>query len=389
MRILMLNHNVPFVGGGTFYRAFELGRFMARRGHTVTLLSSSKSQILRFRDKQIDGVRLVECPGILPTKWRYGYDYYESFRRINWIANLDFDIVHAFDSRPTVIYPALFAKKHGARLIMDWCDWFGRGGSVEERTNPLLRSILRPLENYYEENFRRYADATTVISPTLERRALEMGIPATSILQLPNGIDPKKLIPKDRAKARHRLSLPSNVPIIGYLGSLFPSDADLMLQAFYKVKEIQTNAQLILIGNPKSKIPEIDGITVTGFIYQKDLNDYLAACDILWLPLSDTIANRGRWPSKIVDYFAVGRPTVACAVGDLTELLKNTQAGVTSAANSDDFAKLTLSIMKNSQWMDRLGNNARRVIEIELNWEILAEAVEEHYLKRFDGNDEM
>ena len=229
MRILLLNHNVSFKGGGTFYRALELGRFLIRRGHWVTLIASSPKPIIRVSERIIDGVQLIELPGFLPIRWRYGYDYFEALMRIQWISHSQFEIVHAFDSRPTVIYPALYAKGRGARLVMDWCDWFGRGGSVEERSNPLLRVILRSLESYYEENFRHQADASTVISPTLEKRALELGIPAETILQLPNGVDPEKLQPQDKLQARHKLNLPREVPIIGYLGSLFQADANLMI----------------------------------------------------------------------------------------------------------------------------------------------------------------
>ena len=204
MRILMLNHNVSFVGGGTFFRAFELGRFLVKRAHHVTVLASSASQIFQFKSRKVDGVHLVEGPGLLPTRWRFGYDYYEALRRIQWISHSDFDIVHAFDNRPTVVYPALLAKRRGACLIMDWCDWFGRGGSVEERPNPLLRFILRPLENYYEENFRKKADASTVIGQTLEQRALRLGLPPETILRLPNGTDPIRLKPFDKMKVRQK-----------------------------------------------------------------------------------------------------------------------------------------------------------------------------------------
>ena len=322
---------------------------------------------------------MTEAPSFLPTRWRYGYDYYEALRRIQWISHRHYEIVHAFDSRPVVIYPALFAKRRGARLIMDWSDWFGRGGSVEERSNPVLRTILRVLETYYEENFRCQADSTTVISSTLEARALNLGILSKTILRLPNGTDPEQIRPQDQKTARNKLNLPLDALILGYLGSLFPRDADLMVQAFSQVREIHLDARLIVIGNPKTQIAISDGMMLLGFIAQSELNDYLAACDILWLPLSDTIANRGRWPSKIADYFAAGRPTVACAVGDVGSVLEKTQAGVASAPNPTSFARDTLDLMQDDELMARSALNARRAAEHEFNWKNLAQSVEAQY----------
>jgi glycosyltransferase involved in cell wall biosynthesis len=262
---------------------------------------------------------------------------------------------------------------------MDWCDWFGRGGSVEERSNPLLRAVLRPLESFYEENFRHQADASTVINSALETRIRNLGIRDESILRLPNGVDPEKLQPQDKQGARHTLNMPENAPIIGYLGSLFPADATLMLQAFSQVREVHPDALLIMIGNPKAQLINVQGLIRTGFVSPSELSTYLAVCDILWLPLSDTIANRGRWPSKITNYFAAGRAVVACAVGDMAAVLEKSQAGIATAPTSTEFAKHTLCLLQDQKMMTDMAVNARRAAELDYNWKHLAQSVEKQY----------
>jgi glycosyltransferase involved in cell wall biosynthesis len=54
----------------------------------------------------------------------------------------------------------------------------------------------------------------------------------------------------------------------------------------------------------------------TGPLAYDQINPYLSACDVCWLPLCDSGANRGRFPFKLGDYMAVGKPVVATAVGD-------------------------------------------------------------------------
>jgi glycosyltransferase involved in cell wall biosynthesis len=380
MRVLILNHNVAFRGGATFYRAFHIGKGLTERGHYVTLIASTAKWRLRFNSICYGNMRLLEVPSLLPPRWRYGYDYYEALRRISWIGKSEYDIIQAFDSRPVVIYPALFSQNQGARLVMDWSDWFGRGGAVEERKNSITRFILRYLETYYEENFRKKADANTVINSSLEKRAITLGVDPETILRLPNGSDPTKLYPLDRDELRLSLGLPINVPILGYMGSLFPNDAILLAQAFSILRVEQPEALIILMGNPKADVQISDGLIRTGFISYYDLNRYLAVCDLLWLPLSDSLANRGRWPSKITDYFAVGRPTVSCAVGDIPEVFAETQAGVATEPTPESLASASLSLLDDPDLLQRLGMNARRAAETRYNWNSLIKTVENMYL---------
>ena len=129
MRVLYLNHNV--VGSGTYSRAFHLGRQLALKGHQVTLVTTSRSERFSARSYARDGVEIIEAPDVLSGRARTGWDPYNTLVRIRTLNDRDFDIVHAFDSRPAVIYPALAtAKRSKAAFFMDWADWWGRGGWI-------------------------------------------------------------------------------------------------------------------------------------------------------------------------------------------------------------------------------------------------------------------
>ena len=381
MQILFLSFNVAYKGGATFYRAMHLAQGLACLGHQVTLIASSPGNMVRFSQKVKKGFRLVEAPGIFPTRWRHGYDPYETLRRVKWVSQRTFEIVHAFDSRPVVIYPALFAHRKGSRLIMDWCDWFGRGGAAEQRANPILRTVMRYADTYYEEAFRRRADATTVINTALEQRALHLGIPSATIYRLPNGADTENIRPIDQQAAQTALGLSGNAPLLGYVGALFPGDARLLSEAFLMVQEAKPQARLLIIGNPKVNLPPQEGVIKTGFVTYEQLNLYLASCDILLLPLTDNLANRGRWPSKIGDYFAAGRPTVACAVGDMPQVLEETGAGLTTDPAVQPFAAGILRLLDDPSLRFQMGKKARHAAESRYNWQTLVNQVENLYLK--------
>lgn len=375
----MFTHNVAFTGGGTFFRALRLAQHLTAYGHEITLVASAALAHWRFSERQESGVALVEAPGLLPKRWRYGYDFYEVARRLLWTLGRRADIVHAFDCRPVVIYPALALQSAGARLVIDWCDWFGRGGAVEERSQPYARVLLRYLETYYEEAFRRRADATTVINSALHARAEALGVPPNSILRLPNGADPQAIRPLDRDQARLALGLPQQAPLFGHLGSMFPADRDLLAATFELVKRRYPLAGCVLIGNPKNDLPQISGVIRAGFVSPETLNLYLAACDVLCLPLTDTVANRGRFPSKLADYFAAGRPVVASAVGDVAKLLEQTEAGLVTPPSAHALAAGIETLLADAPRRALLGQNGRRAAEFEYNWRTLTGHVDNLY----------
>jgi glycosyltransferase involved in cell wall biosynthesis len=249
MKVLMLCYNTTSKGG-TYWRALQLARGLAKRGHVITAVFTSRDRHARFatRSDVQDGVTLVESPDLTHGPLRSGWDPYNTLARLRWGRDQVFDIVHAFEARPTVIYPALAWQRRGTKLVLDWCDWFGKGGSVEERPNRTIRTVLRPVETYFEEHFRTRADGTTVINSLLRERVIQLGVKPETIFFLPNGCDVDTLRPLPQAEARRRLGWPPDVPIVGYIGALFQRDAALMAKAFDRYKRLEPRARLLVAG---------------------------------------------------------------------------------------------------------------------------------------------
>jgi glycosyltransferase involved in cell wall biosynthesis len=381
LRILMIVFNQA--GRGTFWRAYYFGRSLAARGHSVTLLATSPDARLRLSERQVEGLRLVLAPDLLPGPLRSGWDLWNIARRLGWMAGRKFDIVHAFEARPAVLIPALVAQSSGARLVMDWCDWFGRGGSVEERPSRLIRLALGPIETFFEEHFRIRADASTVINRVLYKKAQALGVDPRSILLLRNGT--KTDVPElTRVSAREQVGLPVQGAILGYVGGSYQRDAELMAGALEIVSRAKPDVRLLLAGyfNRDIEVLLTDPTSVirTGPIQVDQLYTFLSACDVCWLPLRDTGANRGRWPLKLSDYMAVGRPVVATDVGDLAEIVGRHELGVITRDNPDDFAAATLALLANPIRQQALGQSARRAAEEVFNWDRLTDDLEQHYL---------
>jgi glycosyltransferase involved in cell wall biosynthesis len=334
-------------------------------------------------------VTIVETPDLLFGALRSGWDPWEVLNRLYWLRGRRFDLVHAFDCRPTVLIPALWLR-HGQHvpLIMDWEDWLGRGGSVEERKNRLVRAVLRPVETYFEERFRTQADGTTVICSTLREKAIALGVSQDEILTLRDGADVEGLLPLNRDICRRELGLSAQEPAIGYIGAIFYRDAQLMARAFDCVRQSVPDARLLLIGYVNVLAEEMvrspGSILRTGVVDHRLLNLYLAATDLCWLPFVDSGANRGRWPLKLNEYMAAGRPTVATAVGDVKSVMEQYAIGMLAKDTAEDIAEKTVYLLRDRPRRDHLGANSRQIAEEVFDWKLRAADLEQFYERVLD-----
>lgn len=391
MRILILNHNVAWKGGGTFFRTYHYGRHLARRGHAVTLLTTSPQARWGFRERVADGgLRMIETPDLLWGMGRSGWDAWNTLNRIAyiWRHHREWDIVHAFDSRPAVVLPALYAQRvHRLPLVMDWCDWWGRGGTNTERPNPVIRTVMAPIETFFEEAFRGYPDGTTVLGLPLYQRALRLGVSKERMIELGQGCDLEGIVPLDPVEARRRVGLPENGVYLGYLGVLRHKNLPFLLDIMEIVRARSgQDVKLLLIGNHKVDLTPAwqrgaqAYIIETGWIDYEEVAVYLSASDVLLLPLLDTVANNGIWYSKTNDYLAAGRPIVSTRMEVLVDLWERRRPGLLAGKDDPEcFAEAVLTLLRDPDLRRELGANARRVAEEEFDWRQLAAKLEGFY----------
>ena len=377
MRLLVLNHNVAF--SGTFFRSHQMAREMSRRGHDVTFVTTSRTSRFRSRWREIDGVRTLEAPDLLVGPGRTGWDPYNALRRIGAVGGRRFDVIHAFDCRPVVIGPALWLRRRtGAALVLDWADWWGRGGRIEERSGWVVRTFFGPVETWFEESFRGRADGSTVISSALEGRLRSLGIPAEEILRVPNGSDTDRIRPGDRAIARRALGVAAGDPLVVHVGVLTRGDGRLLMEAFRAARARHPGARLVLVG-PAAPVEDAPGVTRAGFVPFERLQEWLAAADLCVIPLEDTVGNRGRWPGKVNDYLAAGRPTLMTDVGDAPGYLERAGAGWAAPAEAGALGARLAELLADGSALEAAGSRARELAETELSWSRIGERVERVY----------
>jgi glycosyltransferase involved in cell wall biosynthesis len=350
------------------------------RGHDVTLVTTSKSARLSPHSYDRDGLEIMEAPDMMSGRARTGWDPYNTAVRIRTLNGRDFDIVHAFDSRPAVIYPALaVTRRTNAAFFMDWADWWGRGGWIHDRSGWLVRTFFGPIETWFEEAYRRRATAITTISHALRQRSIALGIPAEKVKRIQQGCDIELVQPRDRGMARQRLQLARESRLVLHVGVLTRSDYQFLRSTFAKVRADDPKVTLVLAGRTGIPISNEPSVIVTGELEFDQLLDWLAAADVCVVPARDTIGNRGRWPSKLNDYLAAGRAVVMPEVGDAGVMVKQRGAGWATSPEMDGFARGIRSALQEHDRRIQAEAGARRLAEEELAWPRVTEELIEFY----------
>jgi len=383
----MLVHNTV-LGSGTFFRAHGLARGLTRRGHQVTLVGASRQAGLATKTTVLNGVEIVEPACLLPHRLRHaGLCPLDLLTRIRLVGSQDYDLVHGFEHRPTVLIPALLtANRQRTPYIHDWADLWGWQGIAGQR-GLLSRFTLGALDAALEPKVPWMADGVTVVNSYLAERLLQAGIPAERLRIIPPGSSPEPEPPIPVSEARQVWGLPLGAPIVAYVG-ISTYDDDLVVEVWRLLKPAVPGLVLLLGGQVAGRTwrrlaldIQAGSIRLLGMLPPDQIHGALSAADVLLLPFTGRGINLGRFPNRIGEYLAANRPIVTNATGDLGKLVTAHSLGAAVADDPLLFAEAVAELFASPQAARECGLRARQLAEGTMNWDHHAQAVESLYLE--------
>jgi glycosyltransferase involved in cell wall biosynthesis len=388
MRILLIVHHRRWRAA---YRPRVIAGELARRGHQITMVVTADKERWRFRETiEADGVRVVESPDMTWGRLRAGWDPVCALRRVFWLWQNGeaYDLIHLFETRPGTILPGLVERwRSGATTVIDWIDWWGRGGSISVKRPMWYRVLFAWVETFFEEHFRTYADGTTTISYGLRNRAITLGIDPSTILHVRNGADLKLFVPRPMEEGRRRLGLPADAFIIGYSAQDTFFDLDPVFHGLRQIVEGGINAVIAMSGHAPPRVKRSIArlglearARFLGYLSWDDYPWFLSSCDVLVCPFSFTISNLGRWPGKFAEYCAAGRPVVFNPHGDLGDFGTGDRVpGVSCAFDAAAFTAAFRQLYESPGLRDRLGAIARALAVSDFAWGDVVDRLERFY----------
>jgi glycosyltransferase involved in cell wall biosynthesis len=173
-----------------------------------------------------------------------------------------------------------------------------------------------------------HAAGIVTVSEALRARLVALGIEASRIEVLRNGVDLELFAPGDRAAARRTLGLDVAGPVVLSVGQLIPLKGhDLALQAVARLPE----ATLVIVGEgPEAdrlrrlarRLGSAERVRFLGAVPQERLATIYNAADVLVLASS-----REGLPNVLLEALACGTPVVATAVCGTPEIVAAPAAG--------------------------------------------------------------
>ncbi len=377
---------------GGFFRCFFLARGLTLKGHDVTVVCGSSGCTLGVRTRDVNGVTVVTLPrqdsmaGIfLAECMRIAGNVYREITR-------DPDILHVFvatvPSSAVFAFLAKFLRFLGAKrhaVVVDWEDWWGGEGIWGDYSR-----FYNVVGTFLEERVPRMADMVTVVSDALFNRARSLGIESDRITRVTNGSDSESVELYSKQEARNAVCPGIECSyLFCHVGLTYVDAFRVVLESLRAVKVDRPDVRLMLIGELPGCYLELvraAGLEDCVLYFGKQPYDrmglYLRAADVLLLSMRDSIIERARWPIRMGDYLAAGRPIIATAMGEVARIIEDWRCGIgVPPYDVEAFARAMTVLMEDSGTMEQMGLRAREAAEGEYAWSNVAGQLEAAYCK--------
>lgn len=228
----------------------------------------------------------------------------------------DFDLFDAHYYYPDVVAAAFLAKWFDKPLV-----------STARGTDLNLLPDFRIPRAWIRWAGSKAARSITV-SNALMTRLIELGVDATHISVLRNGVDLELFRPLDRQACRRKLGLTEGrwILSVGHLlankGHDIAIDALRYLPVDLKLAIVGAGAEHAALTRFASRLGLSGRVVFAGSRAQDELKEWYSAADVLVL-----CSSREGWPNVLLESLACGTPVVATRVGGVPEVIELPIAG--------------------------------------------------------------
>jgi len=257
--------------------------------------------------------------------------------------------------------PFLISLMKNNKFIFDCDDW-------NIREYPVYYAGLWPSSKmeYLTKKIAKYSDVCIAASKFLDGYLSKYN---PRIYYIPTGVDTAIFNPKD---------ITSNAEAItfSWIGTAYHKEMDdnlkFIIEIFSRLADSYNTIYLSLAGEGEflnkikanlGTIRHHDRIMIHRWIHPDNIPAYLAGIDIGLLPLiQDTKFNRAKSPTKLFEYMAMAKPTIASAMGEARGIIDNGRSGFL-AKDKEEFIDKMRALIEDKGLRYAMGRNARQTVE--------------------------
>lgn len=366
MRILVLNHEFPPIGGGGGRAAEDLCRGLAKRGHDVRVLTSHLKG-LPYEEPR-DGYQIVRISSLRTQPYRASFFSMAAYVLAGFWAGYRLiclfhpDVIHAHFAVPAGALAWMLSRLSGIPYAMT-AHLGDVPSGVAEKTGgwfrwvyPFTRSIWR--------------DASHIVAVSEFTRGLALKKYNVEIQVIPNAVDVSALRPEHICV--------NKPPCIIFAGRFMPQKNPLqVLRTLNELRELPWRCVMIgdgpLLEDVKRAVTEFDlyqRFQFTGWLGGMGVLNWLDQGDILFMPsLSEGL------PVVGVEALSKGLAIVASQVGGFVDLVENDKNGY--LISLADTSKYSTSLRELLSDEDRLSSFRNASLE-KARWFDINRIVEQY-----------
>ncbi|MGR3173268.1 MAG: glycosyltransferase family 4 protein [Candidatus Scalindua sp.] len=278
------------------------------------------------------------------------------------------------------------ARRYNIPLILEVNGSSTFHRELEKKYSPVYVSMTRRMERKICER----ADAVVVVTKFIKQYLIGLGISEEKIFVIPNGADINSFFPDEhsRLRIRNQYNL-DNKLVVGFVGSFrYFHGIHILIDSISRIVEKCADTHFLLVGNgPERENLELQVckkglsgvVTFVGNVPFQDVPAYINAMDVTVAPFPK-LQNDEYSFMKIFEYMAVGKPIVASGYPDSNSFIKDHHSGMlVEPGNEYQLAQAILELLMDSNLRDKLGAEARRMVEDKYTWKENASKIIEIY----------
>jgi glycogen synthase len=303
-------------------------------------------------------------------------------RRIEELCDAEsFDVLHAHSPALCGLAALRASRSRRIPFVYEVRSFWEDSAVVQNKTTHVsLRYRLgRGLETFVARRAHAIVGISRAILKDLEARPIAV----PKLFHVPNGVDAARFVPRIRDEVLATELGVSNVPTIGYLGTLFPWEGiPWLVRAAAQLHASGIVFKLLIVGDGAAAaevrdtiqaLHARDYISFLGRVPNDQVERYYSVMDVLVYPRLNVRTSEIVTPLKPLEAMALGKPVIGSAMGGVRELIEPEVTGLLfEPENIQDFCRQTRRLLQDQDLQCKLGAKARQVVATEKDWKVLA-----------------
>ena len=241
-----------------------------------------------------------------------------------------------------------------------------------------------------------HADAVVVVSSQLARHVKSLGVKASRIHVMVNGVNPELFfpmggragspLPADTVKPNLNGAHGVTRPTLGFVGGLRPwHGVEVLPELLARISKRRPGTRLVIAGDGPLRGDLERGfrkqgvtkqVTFTGALLHEDIPAVIRSFDVALAPYPNHSHDFYFSPLKLYEYMACGVPVVAAKLGQIAETVKHGKTGwLYQPGNVNALVAGCERLLDDTTLRKQLGAAAAKLIHAKFTWDHNADRV--------------